>query len=517
MPKRTLSFLLVVALSLSVFAPAYADLSRDDMILLGLMFRNRFVPYAAQPDADPEVLAIAEEATSLGRGASGDMTGRYKTLIKGMALMYLGRWDEGTEVATILDMRLPAKLYEPGGTIEAKVFPVYEREGELSHHYMVHLALQDASGAQVGETATVHLSSLKETVLPLAIPEDAKPGRYVVSYTLTPHEGDAETILEGQRSVYVIDGLNGRLDALAKDIDAAAVRIDLPPRLELARTTSQWHHAIYSKGLEEDIAGAYTGHPIFMTSVVSQAGLVIDRMEFNGELELAETLAKGVRTGEDTLRTRTGDMRLAYRSPADGELVPFRVFVPEGFDPAKKYPLVIALHGAGGDENSFMDRYEGSYKRNAQERGYIVVSVNGRGPYGGYRGDSAQDVTDVLDLVQAVYPIDTKRTYLTGHSMGGGGTVRVGFDHADRFAALAPIAGFGSVSQLAKAKRMPLFIGQGDEDALVPVARARQFYEDTKELGMPNVTYSEKKGVEHLLIVNHVMDEIFDWFDAHKK
>ncbi|MCH8853387.1 MAG: hypothetical protein IID41_12165, partial [Planctomycetes bacterium] len=116
------------------------------------------------------------------------------------------------------------------------------------------------------------------------------------------------------------------------------------------------------------------------------------------------------------------------RSPVDGELGPFRIFVPEGYDPDQAYPFVIALHGAGGDENSFMDRYQGLYKKNAQDRGYIVASVNGRGPYGGYRGDSGQDVIDVLDMIEATYRIDKDRRYIMVHSMGGGGTVLVGFD-----------------------------------------------------------------------------------------
>ena len=207
-------------------------------------------------------------------------------------------------------------------------------------------------------------------------------------------------------------------------------------------------------------------------------------------------------------------MRLAYVSPADFELVPFRIYVPEGFDRSSRYPLVVALHGAGGDENSFMDRYRGLLKKNAEERGYVVVSVNGRGPYGGYRGDSGQDVLDVIQVVEESYPIDSDRIYLTGHSMGGGGTVLVGFDNAERFAALAPIAGFGSADQLAKAPKMPLLIAQGEADALVPVESARSFHEAAKKAGM-EVRYIEKAGVDHLAIVDLVMTDIFDWFDAH--
>ena len=104
-----------------------------------------------------------------------------------------------------------------------------------------------------------------------------------------------------------------------------------------------------------------------------------------------------------------------------------------------------------------------------------------------------------------------------GHSMGGGGTVRIGFEYADRFAALAPIAGYGSAEDLAKAPEMPLFLAQGELDALVPVELARNFYQATQALGMPSVLYTENEGTDHVAIVAEVMDQVFDWFDLHHR
>jgi predicted peptidase len=145
-----------------------------------------------------------------------------------------------------------------------------------------------------------------------------------------------------------------------------------------------------------------------------------------------------------------------------------------------------------------------------------AVAVNGRGPYGGYRGESGQDPLDVLALVKEMYFIDAGRVYLTGHSMGGGGTVLVGFDHAEHFAALAPLAGFGAATQLEKAKTMPIFIGAGTLDALVPIESARAFHKAATDLGMPEVKYVEKE-YDHVAVVDYLLDEVFDWFDAHKK
>jgi len=508
---------LLLTVIVSVAVPVRADLERDDLMLLGLMFRNRFVPYSEQPDADPAATQIAEQVRRLGR--HGDPVELYRAMIKGMAIMYLGRWNEGMEVATMLDMRVPAVVYEPGDAVIVKLAPVYERAEGFERRYSVRVQLMDCKGNAAGEPVLVPVDRLDTASIKAPISADISPGRYTVEYTILPYGNDGETIFTGSRPLYVLDRLKARLDALAEKRETIRSRglADKNVSTALAASTVDWYIGIYQRGLQEDVPSEYGGRPSFMTHVVEQGGLVTDRLDFANELELAEELAEALVTGKDPLCDRSGDMRLAYTSPADGELVPFRILVPDPFDPGGMYPLVLALHGAGGNENSFMDGFDRRYAQNAQRHGYIAVAVNGRGPYGGYRGKSGQDVTDVLDLVQRVYPIDKTRTYLTGHSMGAGGTVRIGFGNADRFAALAPIAGFGDVSHMAKAKAMPLFIGAGDRDALVPVDRMRRAYKAAQDLGMPQVKYVEKKGADHLSIVAEVMEDVFDWFDSHAK
>ncbi len=518
--KRTLKVIIGCWVAAGLVLPAAAEVTQDDLRLLGLMFRNRYTPYAQQSNALPEVKAVAE-GLNAARDAEADPAGRYRTLTRGLAMMIAGAWNEGLEVSTLMDMRIPAKLAEPGQTLTARVFPVCPPSQPIREHYMVYLWLQDEAGSAVGERSHMHYDELVEEKFPIEIPADAPAGRYGIRYMIEPHERSTSgPLLTGTRYVFVVPGVRTRVEKLA----GALARIEAgqaagrTERQALALSSIRWLLETYQRALEADVPGPYSGHPIFMTSIMAEAGMALERLDFLTELTLAEELAVALTRGEDPLATRTGDMRLAYVSAVDSERVPFRLFVPSTFDPARSYPLVVALHGAGGDENAFMDRYNGTFKANGERRGYLLAAVNGRGPYGGYRGPSGQDVMDVTDLVQRLWPVDKSRTYLTGHSMGGGGTVSVGFDHADRFAALAPIAGFfGGSAQLAKAKEMPLLIAQGDQDALVPVESARRFHTAAQELGMPHVKYIEKAGVDHIAIPIHVMDDIFDWFDAHAK
>ena len=96
--------------------------------MLELIFRNRFVPFSEQ-EMQPELLAVRERVSTFGN--AGDDVERYKAMIEGMARMYLGAWDEGIEVASILDINLPAKLYEPGATVPVEITLLYERETPL--------------------------------------------------------------------------------------------------------------------------------------------------------------------------------------------------------------------------------------------------------------------------------------------------------------------------------------------------------------------------------------------------
>ena len=246
----------------------------------------------------------------------------------------------------------------------------------------------------------------------------------------------------------------------------------------------------------------------------------VEPVDYVRELGAAERSADALEAGRDPLAGRKGDLHLAHSSAAMERLSPFRLYVPSRLKADETYPLAVGLHGAGSNENAYMDFYEGSFRKNAEQRGYLAVSPLGQGPYGGFweSDGGGREVMEVITLVQKAYPVDKKRIYLTGHSMGGGGTIHLGFNHPDRFAALAPVAGFfGQAAQLGKAKKMPLLIAQGETDRVVKAERARALHQTARQMGMPNVKYLELPGVGHFRIAQLVMSDVFDWFDRHAK
>lgn len=115
-------------------------------------------------------------------------------------------------------------------------------------------------------------------------------------------------------------------------------------------------------------------------------------------------------------------------------------------DPDRPQPVVFLLHFLGGNHRSypltsFGSTYQRSVQRWADELGAIVVMPFARGEAGWYEGEAEIDVFEVWRDVATHYDIDPERVYLTGMSMGGYGTWRLGQLYPDLFARAISWAG----------------------------------------------------------------------------
>jgi predicted peptidase len=264
-----------------------------------------------------------------------------------------------------------------------------------------------------------------------------------------------------------------------------------------------------------------------------------------------------------------------YMFSDTGEQLPYAVFVSSKVSKDKKNPLIVALHGLGGDQNTMM---RANALQLAEEGGYIMVGpmgynsggwygaparYNGGGP-GGRRGAppagapaagappagapqtppagraagpggtaitdptklheaSEKDVMNVLDMIRKEFNVDPNRTYLMGHSMGGAGTMYLGVKYASIWAAIgaeapatAPAGMTPDTFSLEPAKNVPMMIVQGDMDTLVPVAGARLWIEKMKELKIPH-EYVEVAGGDHGSVLTTGAPDIFGFFAKHTK
>jgi poly(3-hydroxybutyrate) depolymerase len=196
-----------------------------------------------------------------------------------------------------------------------------------------------------------------------------------------------------------------------------------------------------------------------------------------------------------------------YELDAANARMPFTLFVPEGYDPARKWPLIVDLHGAGVTPLQQM-LFDGTTDF-AQRDGYIVLAPMGFSTFGGWgpaRGTpvlvetadvnpetgakwatnalSELDALTVLGMVRDKFNVDADSIYLMGHSMGGFGTFFLGARHNTLWAGIAPIAG-GGVGPNAPAERLkavPVLVMHGAEDNVVNKMSSRASVRELRDV-----------------------------------
>lgn len=161
---------------------------------------------------------------------------------------------------------------------------------------------------------------------------------------------------------------------------------------------------------------------------------------------------------------------------SDGRTRTFRVHVPPSYDTTSPTPLVVSFHGLTGTAA----QQQGLSRMNelADEAGFVVVYPQGvsnswnAGTCCGTATSSNVDdvgfVDDLLDAVAAELCIDPARVYATGMSNGGHMSYRLACELADRFAAIAPVAGVDKNTTCAPARRIPIMHFHGTLDLIVP-------------------------------------------------
>ena len=156
----------------------------------------------------------------------------------------------------------------------------------------------------------------------------------------------------------------------------------------------------------------------------------------------------------------------------------YRLFVPEGYDRTKKYPLVLWLHGGGGGGTDNLSQITGDQIPGtrfwttpaAQAKYPSFVLVPQVSPTW-LPADGAQ-VLDVLEVVGKEFSIDASRIYVAGQSVGGRAAVNLLFERPRLFAAAvvlcaAPDLGRTAADneiRVATIAHVPIWGFQGDQD-----------------------------------------------------
>lgn len=221
----------------------------------------------------------------------------------------------------------------------------------------------------------------------------------------------------------------------------------------------------------------------------------------------------------EDFKKRSAGLERKYKArtyPGDWTM-PYRLFRPEA---KGRLPLVVYLHGSGGrgDDNErqlglgniFGTRVWLLPENQQKFPCYALVPQSNRGwvrydpeklKKNEYEivpglGQGASLALEVIDALRREFPIDDRRIYVTGQSMGGAGTWNMIATRPGFFAAAVPCCGATSKDDGTASLETPLWNFHGDSDQTVPVALSRDRIAARQKAG-GHPLHTEYAGVDH--------------------
>jgi len=289
--------------------------------------------------------------------------------------------------------------------------------------------------------------------------------------------------------------------------------------------------------------------PFVCAALLAQGPAILFGSALDADRQILESqqLAKDVLSAPNPQRRAKGDQHRTYDFPAAKKAMPYRLYVPVAWDGQSSLPLIVMLHGAGSDENRYMDMNNKQITRLAEQHGYVVVSPLGYSPLGAYGTPlrlpavfgqpevaakqragvtpeaehalelSEKDVINVLEIVLNEYPINRSSVFLAGHSMGSGGTWYLGAKYSKYWRAIAPMSGpFVDQAHYPwdHLRFIPIMMSEGT--LATPSLQGSHVMRDWMFQQDFTFEYYEVKA-DHGGMVPLVLPAVFDFFDRYRE
>ena len=184
----------------------------------------------------------------------------------------------------------------------------------------------------------------------------------------------------------------------------------------------------------------------------------------------------------------------------------YLLYIPDdyGKDPAKKWPLILFLHGMRerGDELELLKKHPLPKLLDMRsDFPFIVVSPQLSAELDGW-SDMIDPLKALVERIKSKYAVDRSRVSLTGLSMGGAGTWEFGLRYPRFFASLVPIAGFYRYRSpevppnIAVLKEVPIWAFHGAADWTVRPNQSEVLVKALKDLGS-NIRFTLYPDTDH--------------------
>jgi predicted peptidase len=220
----------------------------------------------------------------------------------------------------------------------------------------------------------------------------------------------------------------------------------------------------------------------------------------------------------------------------NGVPLKYRLIKPLGYQPGKKYPLVLFLHGAGerGDDNTVTLKHAAKDFADPARRekypAYIVIPQCPKekkwsevdwskesSALPESASDSMQSIKELLDEMIENAGVDNDRVYITGLSMGGYGTWDAIARYPGFFAAAAPICGGGDPKTVDRFRKLPIWCFHGGKDRVVKPIRSQEMVAALQKVGS-DIRYTEYPDAEHdSWSATYSNPELYEWMFSKRR
>jgi hypothetical protein len=210
----------------------------------------------------------------------------------------------------------------------------------------------------------------------------------------------------------------------------------------------------------------------------------VDATEIAGRLRIGRTYSDEVERG----------WSVHYSACIDDVPRPFHVLVPEDYDPAKRYPVLIDLHGS---VNHAPYPVEGLISRRAlwgptaEAEGWILVMPHGDEGATWWSETGRANLLSQLAFLKRTYNVDENRVFLSGFSDGGSGALWMAAHDSTAWAGFVAtyghprIAGNGPYQTYPRnLLNRPIRASNGSYDALYPAPEIELYIEQFLDLGI---------------------------------
>jgi predicted peptidase len=205
-----------------------------------------------------------------------------------------------------------------------------------------------------------------------------------------------------------------------------------------------------------------------------------------------------------------------------GHTLPYRLYIPRGYDPKNKYPLVVFFHGSGGRGTDNVKQLTDQtaplvFVRPENQAKWPVVMLAPQCPpgqqwvdmpWGAPTGKGKQPAAPtwpmaaaiaLVDQVSVDYPaVDARQIHVTGMSMGGYGTWDAAIRNPAKWKSAVIVCGGYDETTVAPiiGAHLPVWAFHAADDPTVPIARSRQMIAALRARG-GTPKYTEYPASEH--------------------